>query len=56
MQIIEQRQGMKIACLEEVAFRMGFIAADQVERLAAPLKNNEYGQYLLKLVRELDGR
>jgi glucose-1-phosphate thymidylyltransferase len=56
VQIIEQRQGMKIACLEEVAFRMGFIAADQVERLAAPLKNNEYGQYLLKLVRELDGR
>jgi glucose-1-phosphate thymidylyltransferase len=57
VQIIEQRQGMKIACLEEVAFRMGFIEAEQVERLAGPLKNNEYGQYLLKLARgEIDGQ
>jgi glucose-1-phosphate thymidylyltransferase len=52
VQIIEHRQGTKIACLEEVAFRMGFITAEQVERLAEPMRNNEYGQYLLKLVRE----
>jgi glucose-1-phosphate thymidylyltransferase len=56
VQIIEQRQGTKIACIEEVAYRMGFIAADQIERLAEPMKNNEYGQYLFKLIRELEPR
>jgi glucose-1-phosphate thymidylyltransferase len=49
VQIIEQRQGMKIACLEEIAYRMGFIDSTQLERLAAPMRNNEYGQYLLSL-------
>ena len=52
IQTIEQRQGLKIACPEEVAFRMGFIDAAQVERLAAPMRKNEYGQYLLQIVRE----
>jgi glucose-1-phosphate thymidylyltransferase len=56
VQIIEQRQGAKIACIEEVAYRMGFIAADQIERLAEPMKNNEYGQYLFKMIRELEPR
>jgi glucose-1-phosphate thymidylyltransferase len=42
---------MKIACVEEIAFRMGFIDAAQVQRLAEPMKQNEYGQYLLSLVR-----
>jgi glucose-1-phosphate thymidylyltransferase len=51
VQIIEQRQGMKIACLEEIAFRMNFIGAEQLERLAEPMKKNEYGQYLLQLIR-----
>ena len=46
---IEQRQGLKVACLEEIAYRMGFIDAGQVERLAAPLRN-EYGQYLLAIL------
>ena len=52
IQTIEQRQGLKIACPEEVAYRMGFIDAAQVERLAEPLRNNTYGQYLLQILRE----
>jgi glucose-1-phosphate thymidylyltransferase len=50
IQIIEQRQGLKVACPEEIAYRMGYISAEQVVRLAEPMKKNEYGQYLLKLV------
>jgi glucose-1-phosphate thymidylyltransferase len=50
IQIIEQRQGLKVACLEEIALRMGYIDAAQVERLAEPMKKNEYGQYLLALI------
>jgi glucose-1-phosphate thymidylyltransferase len=46
---IEKRQGLKIGCPEEVAFRMGFIDADRVRRLAAPLMKTAYGQYLAKL-------
>jgi glucose-1-phosphate thymidylyltransferase len=49
IQIIEQRQGLKVACLEEIAYRMRFIDADQLQRLAAALKN-EYGQYLRDLL------
>jgi glucose-1-phosphate thymidylyltransferase len=52
IQTIEQRQGLKIACPEEVAYRMGFIDAAQVERLAEPLRKNTYGQYLLQILRE----
>jgi len=51
VQIVEQRQGMKIACPEEIAYRMGFIGKEQLERLAEPMKKNEYGQYLLQLIR-----
>ncbi len=51
IEVVEQRQGLKVACLEEVAYRMGFIDGDQVERLAGALKN-EYGQYLLALLEE----
>ncbi len=50
MQVVEQRQGLKIACLEEVAWRMGFIDDGQLARLAAPLARNGYGQYLLDLL------
>ncbi|MDN5200215.1 glucose-1-phosphate thymidylyltransferase RfbA [Fulvivirgaceae bacterium BMA10] len=47
---IEQRQGLKVACLEEIAFREGFIGKKQLKNLAMPLAKNQYGQYLLKLL------
>ncbi|MBP7219119.1 MAG: glucose-1-phosphate thymidylyltransferase RfbA [Paludibacteraceae bacterium] len=47
---IENRQGLKVACLEEIAFNNGFINKDQLLKLAEPLKKNYYGQYLLKIV------
>jgi len=49
---LERRQGLKVACPEEIAFRSGWIDAAQLERLAAPLLKNGYGQYLLKLLHE----
>jgi len=52
IQTIEQRQGLKVACPEEIAWRKGFIDADAVQRLAEPLKKNAYGQYLLKMISE----
>jgi len=50
IQTIEHRQGLKIACPEEIAYRQGFISAEQVCDLAMPLAKNAYGQYLLKMV------
>ena len=50
VEVIEQRQGLKIGCIEEVAFRMGFIDATQLEKLANPLLKSGYGQYLLTLL------
>ena len=52
VQTIEQRQGLKIACPEEIAYRMGYIDAAQVERLAEPLRKNAYGEYLRRMLRE----
>ncbi len=52
IQTIEKRQGLKIACPEEIAYRQGYISAAQVEKLAAPLKKNAYGQYLLAMLNE----
>ncbi|NLU38455.1 MAG: glucose-1-phosphate thymidylyltransferase RfbA [Bacteroidales bacterium] len=49
---IEQRQGLKVACLEEIAYNKGWIDKVQVEKLAYPLRNNQYGSYLLKLIKE----
>ena len=51
IQVIEHRQGLKVACLEEIAYRMGFISADQLTHLAGQLRN-EYGKYLLDLLSE----
>ena len=50
VETIERRQGLKIACLEEVAYRMGYIDAAQVEKLAHPLMNSGYGQYLMNML------
>jgi glucose-1-phosphate thymidylyltransferase len=52
IQAIEQRQGLKVACLEEVAYNMGYIGRDQVIRIARTMDKNDYGQYLLRLVEE----
>ena len=49
---IEKRQGLKVCCPEEVAFRMGYIDAEQLEKLAAPLKKSGYGDYLLKVLKD----
>ncbi|MCE2997582.1 MAG: glucose-1-phosphate thymidylyltransferase RfbA [Cyclobacteriaceae bacterium] len=49
---IEERQGLKIACLEEIAFRKGYISKAQLEELAKPLLKNQYGQYLMKVLNE----
>ena len=52
IETIEKRQGLKVACLEEIAFRMKYIDKAQLKKLAEPLKKNGYGQYLLKLAKE----
>jgi glucose-1-phosphate thymidylyltransferase len=49
---IEKRKGLKVACLEEIAYRMKYIDAEQVRKLAKPMKKNAYGQYLFKLVNQ----
>ena len=52
VEVIEKRQGLKVACLEEIAFRKGWIDADKLKELATPMIKNQYGQYLLKLIKE----
>ncbi|MEA4858520.1 glucose-1-phosphate thymidylyltransferase RfbA [Solidesulfovibrio sp.] len=52
VQAIQERQGVLVACLEEIAYRMGYIDAAQVERLAGDMLKNAYGQYLMEMVRE----
>lgn len=52
IQIIENRQNLKVACPEEIAYRMGYLSAEAVEKLAAPMSKNAYGQYLLRLIKE----
>ena len=51
VQVIEQRQGIKIACIEEIAFRKGFIDAAQLEAMAQPLLKSGYGQYLIDILK-----
>ena len=52
IETIEKRQGLKVACIEEIAYRMKYIDASQVKKLAEPLKKNGYGQYLLNMIKE----
>ena len=52
IQTIEKRQGLKVACIEEIAFEMGYISKEQLIELAQPLKKNQYGQYLLRRAEE----
>ena len=55
IQAIEERQGLKVACLEEIALRMGYITAADVERLAGAMRNSSYGQYLLRVLEQEQG-
>ena len=55
IEAIEQRQGLKVACIEEIAYLMGYITATQLEQLAVPMKKNSYGQYLLDVLKEGPG-
>jgi glucose-1-phosphate thymidylyltransferase len=52
VETLEKRQGLKIACPEEIAFRLGYVDAEQLKHLAAPMRNSEYGQYLIDILRE----
>lgn len=51
VQVIEERQGMKIGAIEEVAYRMGYINKEQLIKIAEPLKKSGYGEYLIKITR-----
>ena len=53
IKMIESRQGLKVACLEGVAYTMDYISSDQLLKLAEPLKKNTYGQYLLEIYKEI---
>jgi len=56
VETIEERQGLKICCPEEIAYRMGYISATQLEAIAAPLTNSDYGNYLLDVIRDGERR
>jgi glucose-1-phosphate thymidylyltransferase len=52
IETVEQRQGLKVSCIEEIAYRMGYITAEQLEALARPLAKSGYGDYLLDLLED----
>jgi glucose-1-phosphate thymidylyltransferase len=54
VQSIEDRQGLMLACLEEIAWRLQYISTEQVVALADPMRNNAYGQYLLRVVEQAE--
>ncbi|RLD52568.1 MAG: glucose-1-phosphate thymidylyltransferase, partial [Bacteroidetes bacterium] len=51
IETIETRQGLKISCIEEIAYKKGFIDSEQLRKLAEPLSKNQYGEYLLNLIK-----
>ena len=53
IEVLEKRQGLKVACLEEIAFRQGWIDEDRMRELALPMQKNQYGQYLLRVIEEV---
>ena len=54
VEVIEKRQGLKIACLEGIAYRKGWISKERMEEIARPMLKNQYGQYLMKVITEMD--
>ena len=52
VEVIEKRQGLKVACLEEIAFKQGWISAERLQAVAEPMRKNPYGQYLLRLAQK----
>jgi len=54
VQAIQERQGLKVSCIEEIAFRLGYIDRGQLKKLAAKYLKNDYGQYLMEIARETD--
>ena len=53
VEVIEKRQGLKVACLEAIAYRKGWISEEHMRELAEPMKKNQYGLYLLKVIDEM---
>jgi glucose-1-phosphate thymidylyltransferase len=53
IETIEKRQGLKVACIEEIAFEQGYISKEQLIKLAKPLEKNQYGQYLLRRAQDI---
>ena len=56
VEVIEKRKGLKVACLEGIALRQGWITSGKMRELAQPMIKNQYGQYLLKVIQELEGK
>jgi glucose-1-phosphate thymidylyltransferase len=52
VQVLEERQGLKVGCIEEIAWRQGFISSDQLKGIAEPLVKSGYGNYLLQLLKQ----
>jgi glucose-1-phosphate thymidylyltransferase len=52
VQVLEERQGLKVGCIEEIAWRQGFISTDQLKVIAEPLLKSGYGNYLLQLIKQ----
>ena len=55
IEVLEKRQGLKVACLEGIAYRQGWISAEQLKANAQPMLKNDYGKYLLSILDEADG-